>query len=84
VPGAAKSVRCAVKVEVGEVQTAIDSEIVVDYGVSITDVASTVRENLISAIEWVAGLEVVKVNIAVSDVKLPNEGDEEEGQPRVK
>jgi uncharacterized alkaline shock family protein YloU len=46
-------------------------------------VASTVRENLISAIEWVAGLEVVKVNIAVSDVKLPNEGDEEEGQPRV-
>jgi uncharacterized alkaline shock family protein YloU len=41
VPGATKSVRCAVKVEVGEVRTAIDSEIVVDYGVSITDVAST-------------------------------------------
>jgi uncharacterized alkaline shock family protein YloU len=65
------------------VQRAIDLEIVVDYRVSITDVASTVRENVISAIEWVAGLEAVEVNMAVSDVKLPNEGDEEEGRPRV-
>jgi uncharacterized alkaline shock family protein YloU len=83
VPGATKCVRRAVKVGVGKVQRAIDLEIVVDYRVSITDVASTVRENVISAIEWVAGLEAVEVNMAVSDVKLLNEGDEEEGRPRV-
>uniref|UniRef100_UPI00037DA63A Asp23/Gls24 family envelope stress response protein n=1 Tax=Streptomyces sp. SS TaxID=260742 RepID=UPI00037DA63A len=68
-------------VEVGETQTAIDLELVVDYGVSITDVAGAVRENVISAVEWMAGREVVEVNIMVSDVKLPDEeGEEEEPQ----
>ncbi len=85
VPGAAKSVSRGVKVEVGEKQTAVDLEIVVDYGVSITDVAGSVRENVISAVEWMTGLEVVEVNIAVSDVKLPEEEEEEEEeQPRLR
>ncbi|MGP4001942.1 Asp23/Gls24 family envelope stress response protein [Streptomyces sp. 8N706] len=83
VPGAGKSVTRGVKAEVGEVQTAIDLEIVVDYGVSIRQVAGAVRENVISAVERMAGLEVVEVNIAVSDVKLPDEEDEEEEQPRI-
>jgi uncharacterized alkaline shock family protein YloU len=84
VPGAPKSVTAGVKVEVGEVQAAVDLEIVVDYGVAIADVAGAVRENVISAIGWMTGLEVVEVNIAVSDVKLPDEADEEEEErPRV-
>ncbi|WP_329593753.1 Asp23/Gls24 family envelope stress response protein [Streptomyces sp. NBC_01005] len=78
--GSGKSVTRGVSVEVGELQAAIDLEIVVDYGVSITDVASDVRENVISAVERMAGLEVVEVNIAVSDVKLPDEEDEGEQQ----
>ncbi|MGW5849457.1 Asp23/Gls24 family envelope stress response protein [Streptomyces sp. NPDC055254] len=78
VPGGAKSaVSRGVKAEVGEVQTALDLEIVVDYGVAIRDVARAVRENVISAVERMTGLEVVEVNIAVSDVKLPDEEDEE-------
>ncbi|ANS64324.1 stress-like protein [Streptomyces lincolnensis] len=77
VPGGAKSVTRGVKVEVGEVQTALDLEIVVDYGVAIADVAQAVRENVIAAVERMTGLEVVEVNIAVSDVKLPEEEDEE-------
>ncbi|MEU0525840.1 Asp23/Gls24 family envelope stress response protein [Streptomyces niveus] len=77
VPGGTKSVSRGVKAEVGEVQTALDLEIVVDYGVSISDVARDVRENVISAVERMTGLEVVEVNIAVSDVKLPDEEDEE-------
>lgn len=77
VPGGTKSVSRGVKAEVGEVQTALDLEIVVDYGVSITDVAHDVRENVISAVERMTGLEVVEVNIAVSDVKLPDEEDDE-------
>ncbi len=75
--GGAKSVTRGVKAEVGEVQTALDLEIVVDYGVSIADVARDVRENVIAAVERMTGLEVVEVNIAVSDVKLPEEEDEE-------
>ncbi|MER6914942.1 Asp23/Gls24 family envelope stress response protein [Streptomyces sp. NPDC000594] len=79
VPGGGRaSVTRGVKAEVGEVQTALDLEIVIDYGVSIADVARAVRENVISAVERMTGLEVVEVNIAVSDVKLP---DEEEDEP---
>ncbi|MET8413385.1 Asp23/Gls24 family envelope stress response protein [Streptomyces sp. NPDC005195] len=90
VPGTAKSVSRGVKVEVGATQTAIDLEIVVDYDVSIKDVTGAVREGVISAVEWMTGLEAVEVNIAVSDVKLPaepaepaesNEENEEEPSP---
>ncbi|WP_151479776.1 Asp23/Gls24 family envelope stress response protein [Streptomyces albicerus] len=80
--GGAKSVTRGVKAEVGEVQTALDLEIVVDYGVSIADVARAVRENVIAAVERMTGLEVVEVNIAVSDVKLPEE-EEEESETRL-
>ncbi|MGK5641873.1 Asp23/Gls24 family envelope stress response protein [Streptomyces sp. URMC 126] len=83
VPGGGKSVTRGVKAEVGEVQTALDLEIVVDYGVAIADVARAVRENVISAVERMTGLEVVEVNIAVSDVKLPDEEDEEPAAPRI-
>ncbi|MEU5422784.1 Asp23/Gls24 family envelope stress response protein [Streptomyces sp. NPDC001407] len=82
VPGGAKSVARGVKAEVGEVQTALDLEIVVDYGVAIADVARAVRENVITAVERMTGLEVVEVNIAVSDVKLPDEEDDE-AEPRL-
>ncbi|MFH9862752.1 Asp23/Gls24 family envelope stress response protein [Streptomyces sp. NPDC017202] len=75
--GSTKAVTRGVKAEVGEVQTALDLEIVVDYGVSITEVSQDVRENVIAAVERMTGLEVVEVNIAVSDVKLPEEEDEE-------
>ncbi|MEV4683790.1 Asp23/Gls24 family envelope stress response protein [Streptomyces kurssanovii] len=82
-PGSGKSnVTRGVKAEVGEVQTAIDLEIVIDYGVSISDVARAVRENVVSAVERMTGLEVVEVNIAVSDVKLPDE-EEDEPEPRI-
>ncbi|MCX4822190.1 Asp23/Gls24 family envelope stress response protein [Streptomyces sp. NBC_01142] len=80
--GGRSNVTRGVKAEVGEVQTALDIEIVVDYGVSISDVARDVRENVVSAVERMTGLEVVEVNIAVSDVKLPDE-EEEEPEPRL-
>lgn len=84
VPGGGRSLTRGVKAEVGEVQTALDLEIVVDYGVAIADVARAVRENVIAAVERMTGLEVVEVNIAVTDVKLPDEGDdEEEPEPRI-
>ncbi|MBD0842436.1 MULTISPECIES: Asp23/Gls24 family envelope stress response protein [unclassified Streptomyces] len=82
VPGGSKSVTRGVKAEVGEVQTALDLEIVVDYGVAIADVARAVRENVVAAVERMTGLEVVEVNIAVSDVKLPEEEDDDV-EPRI-
>ncbi|MFF2654775.1 Asp23/Gls24 family envelope stress response protein [Streptomyces sp. NPDC058045] len=82
VPGGTRSVSRGVKAEVGEVQTALDLEIVVEYGVPIGDVASSVRENVIAAVERMTSLEVVEVNVAVSDVKLPEE-EEEEPETRI-
>ncbi|WP_399883443.1 Asp23/Gls24 family envelope stress response protein [Streptomyces sp. BBFR51] len=81
--GTKSGVSRGVKAEVGEKQTALDLEIVVEYGVSIADVARDVRENVVAAVERMTGLEVVEVNIAVSDVKLPDEEDEEP-EPRIK
>ncbi|GHB30172.1 Asp23/Gls24 family envelope stress response protein [Streptomyces chryseus] len=81
--GSGKSVTRGVSVEVGEAQAAIDLETVVDYGVSITDVAGAVRENVISAVERMAGRNGVEVNIMVGDVKLPDEEDEGEERQRI-
>ncbi|WP_411074391.1 Asp23/Gls24 family envelope stress response protein [Streptomyces sp. cmx-4-7] len=81
VPGGSgkSNVTRGVKAEVGEVQTALDLEIVVEYGYPISDVAGSVRENVVNAVERMTGLEVVEVNIAVSDVKLPDDEDDDEG-----
>ncbi|MFF7180747.1 Asp23/Gls24 family envelope stress response protein [Streptomyces sp. NPDC008121] len=82
--GSGTSATRGVGVEVGETQAAVDLDIVVDYGVSITDVAGAVRENVISAVERMAGRDVVEVNITVNDVKLPDEEDEGEEQQRTR
>jgi uncharacterized alkaline shock family protein YloU len=81
IPGASASTGQGVSVEVGERQAAIDLQVVVEYGVAITDVAKGIRRNVISSIEQMTGLEVVEVNITVSDVYLP--GTEEPETTRV-
>ncbi|TDC06481.1 Asp23/Gls24 family envelope stress response protein [Streptomyces sp. 8K308] len=81
VPGGSRSATRGVKAEVGEVQTALDLEIVVEYGVSIAAVSRTVRENVISAVERMTGLEVVEVNINVGDVRLPDEEEDDDERP---
>lgn len=83
VPGGQPSAGRGVKVEVGEKQTAIDLQVVVEYGVGITEVAAEVRENVIAAVERMTGLEVVEVNIAVNDVHLPDEDTPETNEDRV-
>ncbi|MFH8992599.1 Asp23/Gls24 family envelope stress response protein [Streptomyces sp. NPDC017940] len=83
VPGGRPNVGRGVKVEVGERQTAIDLDIVVEYGVPITDVAHDVRENVIAAVERITGLEVVEVNVAVNDVHLPDDDRDASAETRV-
>ncbi|PZT69027.1 Asp23/Gls24 family envelope stress response protein [Streptomyces sp. SW4] len=85
VPGGRPSVTRGVKVEVGERQAAVDLDLVVEYGLSVVDVAGDVRTNVVTALERMTGLEVVEVNIAVRDVHLPDEPDEdEEEQPQAR
>ncbi|MFE5675344.1 Asp23/Gls24 family envelope stress response protein [Streptomyces erythrochromogenes] len=79
VPGSRPNVSRGVKVEVGERQAAVDLDVVVEYGVPITDLAADVRTSVITAVERMTGLEVVEVNIAVDDVHLPDDEDDEDG-----
>jgi uncharacterized alkaline shock family protein YloU len=65
-----------VGVEVGERQTAVDLDVVVEYGVSIPDLATGIRRNVVDAVEKMCGLEVKEVNLTVGDVHLPDEEDE--------
>ncbi|GHE81848.1 hypothetical protein GCM10017786_10540 [Amycolatopsis deserti] len=81
IPGASGSVGQGVSVEVGEKQAAVDLQIVVEYGVSIADLAQAVRANAIGAIEQMTGLEVVEVNITVNDVHLPDDDEPQGGAP---
>jgi uncharacterized alkaline shock family protein YloU len=84
VPGGRTGLGRGVKVEVGQRQTAVDLDIVVEYGVPIQEVAAEIRENVVSALERMTGLEVVEVNIAVDDVHLPGEPEEADGEARVR
>lgn len=87
VGGGSPNVSSGVAVEVGETQAAIDLALVVEYGVSITELAQSVRRNVIGSVERMTGLEVTEVNIAVDDVHLPTEQDDaqtESAPPRVR
>lgn len=80
VPGGRSNVGRGVKVEVGERQTAIDLDLVVEYGAPVMDVAQDVRENVVSAVERITGLEVVEVNVTVNDVRLPDDEEDSSQQ----
>ena len=81
IPGSSQSSGQGVTVEVGQSQAAVDLEVVTEYGMSITDVAKSVRRNVISAVEGMTGLEVTEVNLAVNDIHLPGDEQEDSAQP---
>ncbi len=85
IPGASTNYSQGVSVEVGEKQAAVDLDIVAEYGVSISDVATGIRRNVIAALERMTGLEVVEVNITVHDIHVPDEdgNDAEDRSGRV-
>ena len=79
IPGSQTNVSGGVSVEKGERQTAIDVSIVVEYGVSIVEVSQGIRRNVIESVEHATGLEVIEVNVNVTDVHLP-EDDQQNDQ----
>lgn len=80
IPGQKPSVSGGVSIHKGERETAIDVSIVVEYGVSIVDVADGIRDNIIKSVEFATGLSVVGVDVEVTDVHLPSEDDENNDQ----
>lgn len=78
IQGSQTNVSGGVSVEKGERQAAIDLTIIVEYGYPIAEVTQALRENIIRAVEYGTGLEVLEVNVAVTDVLLPGEDDRDE------
>lgn len=77
IPGSQTNVSGGVSVEKGERQTAIDLTIVVEHGASIVDVSKMIRRNVIDSVEEATGLEVIEVNINVTDVHLPEDDQDD-------
>lgn len=68
--GRNKNLSKGVKVEVGEHEVAVDLFIVVEFGVSIPEVALGVQEAVKEAIESMTGLKVVEANVHVQGVNF--------------
>ncbi|MCB8816502.1 Asp23/Gls24 family envelope stress response protein [Desulfosporosinus shakirovi] len=82
--GRNKNLSKGVKVEVGEHEVAVDLFIVVEYGVSIPDVALNVQEAVKEAIESMTGLKVVEANVHVQGVNFKPVLDTKEEDFRLK
>ena len=70
-----------IKVEVGQVECAVDMNIIVRYGFKIQDVCRAVQEAVKNAIETMTGLTVVQVNIAVTSIAFAKETPAELPKP---
>ena len=55
----------------------------VDYGVAITELGRGIQRNVKQAVERMTGLRVVEVNVAVDDVYLPADDDQDTAPSRV-
>ena len=80
-----------VSVDVGEVETAIDLTLAIEYGKVIPQITEAVRRNVIERVENLVGLRVTEVNVNVDNVyfegqqysrELQDESAQEE--PRVR
>ena len=73
-----KNLAKGIKVEVGEKDTKIDVNIIVEYGVRIPDVAFEIQNRVKKAVETMTGLTVVEVNVHVQGVNTEPKEEETE------
>ena len=69
-----------IKVEVGEKETKIDVNIVVEYGTRIPDIAFEIQNRVKKAVENMTGLKVLEVNVHVQGVHTPDDDEKENTQ----
>ena len=72
-----KNLAKGIKVEVGEKETKIDVNIIVEYGTRIPDVAFDIQSRVKSAVEGMTGLKVVAVNVHVQGVNTESNEEAE-------
>ncbi|MFW6021915.1 MAG: Asp23/Gls24 family envelope stress response protein [Halanaerobiaceae bacterium] len=67
-----------VKVETGEDECVVDLSVIVEYGISIPEVAESIQSNVKQAIESMTGLNAVEINIHVQGVHFASDEEIEE------
>ena len=72
-----KNLSKGIKVEVGEKETKIDVNIIVEYGTRIPDVAFEIQNRVKKAVETMTGLKVIETNVHVQGVNTDNQGTDE-------
>jgi len=72
-----KNLAKGIKVEVGEKETRIDVNIIVEYGTRIPDVAFEIQNRVKKAVEAMTGLKVLEVNVHVQGVNAVIKEDKE-------
>ena len=78
--GGKKNNAKGIKVVMGEGSVTIEIQLVVKYGVRITDVAASVQENVKNAVEEMTGFTVEKVDVRVVGIKASPEAKKEEAE----
>ena len=73
-----KNLAKGIKVEVGEKETKIDVNIIVEYGTRIPDVAFEIQNRVKTAVEGMTGLKVVAVNVHVQGVKTEKDVEDKD------
>ncbi len=72
-----KNLSKGIKVEVGEKETKIDVNIIVEYGTRIPEVAFEIQNRVKKAVETMTGLKVIETNVHVQGVNTDNQGEDE-------
>ena len=77
-----KNLAKGITVEVGEKETKIDVNIIVEYGTRIPDVAFEIQNRVKKAVESMTGLKVLEVNVHVQGVntEMMNEEEKKSGE----
>ncbi|MCI8361653.1 MAG: Asp23/Gls24 family envelope stress response protein [Clostridia bacterium] len=68
-----KNLAKGIKVEVGDKETKIDVNIIVEYGIRIPDVAFEIQNRVKKSVETMTGLTVTEVNVHVQGVSTQTE-----------
>ena len=72
-----KKLSKGIKVEVGEKETKIDVNIIVEYGTRIPDVAFEIQNKVKKSVKEMTGLDVLEVNVHVQGVRTSTTEPEE-------
>ncbi len=73
-----KKLSKGIKVEVGEKETKIDVNIIVEYGTRIPDIAFEIQNRVKKAVKEMTGLDVIAVNVHVQGVRTSIEQETKE------